>query len=467
MAGLRENVTYRSLLTFFNYIIGFIIFPYKTRVLGPENFGLVSYAMNTVDYFLLFATMGILLIGTRETASSLSDRTLLSRRFSSVFGMNLIFTLGTLIVFAAAVIAVPQFREIKGLLWIGGAKILLTAFTLEWFFSGLEKFRFLALQSIIVRLLYVAAVFIFVRSPEDYMLYFILTVGAVLPVAVMNCICSRRYVRLYLKDLLDMKFLRQNLKLGAYIVMTSMYITFNVMFLGMVSSNAEVGYYSAAVKIYVIILSVFSAYTSVMLPRMSSLLTEERHEHFKRYLQASYKLIFYVGLPIAVTCVLLAEPIVVILSGAEYAPAVTPMRIVMPAMLLVWLSQVISVQGLLPLRKDNIVLAASAAGAVTALALNFLIVGEAGAIGSAIVLIASEAVVLAWYVAALRRRRYFELPGAGMALKYSVMALPYIAVAVGASFICNNILALTASLAADAVIFLLVGRKKILDIVRA
>ena len=60
--------------------------------------------------------------------------------------------------------------------------------------------------------------------------------------------------------------------LGIYKLMTSMYLTFNVMYLGMFSNNTEVGYYTTAFKLYSVILGFFTAFTNVMLPRMSSLL---------------------------------------------------------------------------------------------------------------------------------------------------------------------------------------------------
>ena len=51
------------------YIMGFITFPYVSRIFGAEKLGLVSFVDNTISYFLLFATMGISNIGVREIES--------------------------------------------------------------------------------------------------------------------------------------------------------------------------------------------------------------------------------------------------------------------------------------------------------------------------------------------------------------------------------------------------------------
>ena len=52
--------------------------------------------------------------------------------------------------------------------------------------------------------------------------------------------------------------------LGLYAIMTSMYLTFNVMYLGLVSDNVEVGYYTTSFKLYYVILGLFSAFTNVV-----------------------------------------------------------------------------------------------------------------------------------------------------------------------------------------------------------
>ena len=159
------------------------------------------------------------------------------------------------------------------LLLIGSAKILFTAFAIEWFFTGIENFKYITYRSLLVNIIYVIAVFVFVRKSSDYVLYFILTIAAVVVSAIINFVYARKYVIIKLKEFISSKYLKQNLKLGIYAIMTSMYITFNVVYLGFVSSDEEVGFYSTAVKLYFVAINLFSAYTSVLMPRMSSLIS--------------------------------------------------------------------------------------------------------------------------------------------------------------------------------------------------
>ena len=63
---IKQNFIYNSILTLSQYIIAIIVFPYVSRVLGVNNIGIVGFIDNTINYFSLFALMGINLVGVRR-----------------------------------------------------------------------------------------------------------------------------------------------------------------------------------------------------------------------------------------------------------------------------------------------------------------------------------------------------------------------------------------------------------------
>lgn len=97
--SIKKNFAYKSILTISTYLINFITFPYVARVLGVEHIGLVNFVDNTVNYFLLFATMGIGLLGVREIAAVKNDVKALDRVYSNLIGINLVFTLASLVIY--------------------------------------------------------------------------------------------------------------------------------------------------------------------------------------------------------------------------------------------------------------------------------------------------------------------------------------------------------------------------------
>ena len=399
--SIKKNFAYKSVLTLSTYLINFITFPYVARVLGVERFGLVNFVDNTVNYFLLFATMGVGLLGVREIAAVKEDKKRRDQVYSSMLALNLLFTLVSLGIYLLCVVTVPKLCQYDELFYIGTAKVLFTVFLVEWFFTGVENFRYITLRSILIKVLYIISVFLFVRDKSDYRLYFILTVGVVVLNALINQLYIREFVRVRWNNIQLFKYLKQNVTLGIYTLMTSMYLTFNVMYLGLVSNNTEVGYYTTAFKLYSVVLGFFTAFTNVMLPRMSSLLANGEKDRFQELVNRSFSVMSTCCIPLILCSMIMAPQIVYILSGPGYEGAILPMRIIMPAAFAVGVAQVLAIQVLMPMKKDKVLLVASIIGAVVSLLINLLVVPYIESVGSAVVLLCSEAVVTGaylWYV---------------------------------------------------------------------
>ena len=156
--SIKRNFVYKSILTVSGYLVAFIIFPYVSRILGVGNVGLVSFVDNTVQYFLLFASMGINVLGVREIARVKDDPAARNRVFSNLMGVNLLFTLITLLAYFVIVTLLPELNRYDELFYIGSAKILFTAFLIEWFYTGMEDFRYITLRSVAVKILYVISI---------------------------------------------------------------------------------------------------------------------------------------------------------------------------------------------------------------------------------------------------------------------------------------------------------------------
>ena len=181
---------------------------------------------------------------------------------------------------------------------------------------------------------------------------------------------------------------------GVYALLTSFYTTFNVAYLGFVSSDIEVGYYSVATKLYSIFIALITAFTAVMMPRMASLLAEGKTEDFRRMYVKSVEILSSVTLPAVIFAIVMAPEIVDFIAGNDYGGAIVPLRIVMPLMFIIGYEQIMIMQGLMPLRKDKTVLRNSMDGAVVGLLANVLLVGRFAAVGSAVVWLICEILIL-------------------------------------------------------------------------
>lgn len=393
MASIKKNFIYSTLLTSANYIFPLITFPYVTRVLGAEYIGLCGFIDSIVNYFVLFSMMGMNILGIREVAKAKNDKVLLSKVFSSLFFLNFITTAVMIFVLIIITFIVPKLYENSDLMIIGGAKLLFNFLLIEWLYKGIENFKYVTIRSIIIKVIYVISVLFLVNRREDYVIFFLLSALMVVVNAIVNLNYSRQVVRLTYKGLKIKAYVKPFFVLGVYCLLTSMYTTFNVSFLGFVTTDVEVAYYTTASKLYGIIFSIYTAFSGVMLPRMSSLISEGDFQKFKNLVEKSYSFLLFMAVPLVIFSVFSAPGIILLIAGNGYEGAIMPMRIIMPMMIIIGFELILIEQMLMPMGKDKVILFNSVLGAFIGIILNILLVPTMGSVGSAIVKNSSELVV--------------------------------------------------------------------------
>ena len=393
--GLKKNILYSGFLTTSIYIFQFITYPYIARVLGVTNIGICNYVQSIVNYYNLFAVLGISVLGVREIAKSKHDKQKLNEIFSKLFILNACFTLSVLIIYFISISCISQFSEHKQLLYIGASQILFNLFSIEWLFRGLENFKYITIRTMIVRTLYVFCVFLFIHNSSDYYLYFVIYSGMIFANAVINWNYGRKFVKLSLQSFSGIKqYIKPFIYLGSQLVLISFYTTFNTVYLGSTCGEEQVGYYTTATKIENIILALYSSFTIVMMPRISAMIEKNDIDAVKQKMSQSFDLLFAFVFPSILFVEFYAEEIVYLVAGPGYEGAIMPMRIVMPLMLIVGIEQILIVQILTPMRKDRQVFINSIFGAICSIVLNILIVPSLESAGSAIVWMCCEFVVL-------------------------------------------------------------------------
>lgn len=371
-----------------------LTFPYVSRVLGVENIGICNFVDSIINYFVLFSTMGIATLGIREIAGARNNKTQMSRTFSALFIINMIATIFVALVLLLAIHVVPTFHQHANMLYIGLSKLCGQLFLIEWFYKGLEDFKYITKRSIAVKTIYVLLIFILIKSPDDYVLYFTLTCIMWVANAVFNCIYARRFTSFSVDFNYIIRYIKPFFILGVYNILTSMYTSFNVAFLGMTNTVNEVGYYTTSTKLLTLILSIYTAFTGVMVPKMSSLVSSSKIGEFNGLIAKSLDALLFFSIPVIILCIITAPEIIRLLAGVGYEGSILPFIIIMPLVFIIGYEQILAYQILMPLKKDNIILFNSAIGAIVGIVANIILVPSFGGIGSAFVWFFSEVSVL-------------------------------------------------------------------------
>jgi len=401
--SLKINMIMNVILTMSSMIFPLITFPYAARVVGAEGIGKVTFATSVITYFSMFAQLGIPTYGIRACAKVRDDRKLLSKTVQEILIINAITCIVSYIALAISLVAIPKFAADKMLFLVIGSTILLNALGTEWLFKALEQYSYITIRSIIFKFIALVAMFMLVHSESDYVIYGATTILAASASNVLNF--------LYLPKLVDLKptgnyNLRQHMKMifvfFALSVATTIYTNLDNVMLGFITNDTEVGYYTAAVKVKGILVSIVTAVSTVLLPRASYYVDKGLIKELYGIARKAMSFVMLIAIPFVAYFSIYADECILLLSGEGFAPAVLPMQVIMPTLLFIGITNILGIQIMVPLGKENQVLYSTICGAITDLVLNAIFIPMYGAVGAAIGTVVAEFVVLIYQLIIMR-----------------------------------------------------------------
>lgn len=437
MTSVKNNLIWNVLLTVSGFLFPLLTFPYITRVLGADNLGLSNFALSIVDYAIIFANLGLATIGCRYIPQCNDDVEKRNHVFSHLVTLHIVLSLIVLTLYTAAIFIVPQLYEYKVLYFVGITKILSNVFLVEWLFQGMQDFRYVTIRTLIIRSLYVIAVFVLVRQKDDYDVYFYITIAQVFVNAIVNWRYSKKYVKFCFSLRGSKEYVFPIFSMGINRILLSFYTTFNIIFLGMQCDDASVGYYVTATRLYGIILSLLAAYNGVFIPYLNSLFGRGEMVQFKKYVGYSFTIINLFSIPSIVIGITLAPEIVRLIAGPGYERAVFPFQIIMTQVLFVGIAQIMENQILLSLKKFKEVLITTSLCTALSLFILFVFVPSYAEVGSAYAVAIPHVLEAIMLYAFARRAIDISYPLVDL-LKNLLVCIPIAAICLLAKFLPLN-----------------------------
>ena len=385
MKSIKYNAIVNGILSVANIIFPLITFPYISRVLGVETNGKLNFASASLTYFSLFATLGLSTYGIKACARVREDRTKLSKTVHELLLINAVTTTIACVALVIAVFVVPKYHQEWKLLFIYSWNMILNVVGMNWLYSAIERYDYITKRSIAFKFIGVMLMFLFVHSPADCYKYAVITVFANVGGNILNIIYSRNFIIYkWFGDYDCKQHIKPTLAMFATYLAVNVYSSLDSVMLGFMCGDFQVGIYTAAVKIRTVLTTLITSVGTVLLPRLSFYIADGNWDEFKRLLKKSYCTIIMIAVPMIVYFILAAKPSVVFLSGAEYADAAKPMRILMPIMLISSLSNITGMQILIPTGGEWKFAISVTCGAVVDIILNVILIPQMGANGAAI-----------------------------------------------------------------------------------
>lgn len=387
MNSLGKNALLHGACQLLNVLFPLISGAYLARVLTPEGVGQVAYARNLVSYFTMVAALGIPAYGVREIArSSGAARKKLLSELAVLNGISTVIALGAYLVFVRFVTGGDHLSLIFAL------ELVLHIFSMDWLLQGREEYGFLTVQNLAVKLLSLGLTLAFVKKAEDAPVYALILCVSTGCQWLMNACHGIKRVGVTLGNLNLRRHLRPVLTLMLSTVTASLYCKLDVTMLGLLGSDAQVGFYTNAHKVVSIVLSLAVSASAVFLPRLS-FVYRHRKEDYERYLSAGLQLVLLLALPGCVGLLIVAEELTEAFFGPLFSPAADTIRILSVLVIIKGVGDLLCYQAIISAGQERHLIAARVAAGLANILLNALLIPSYGHNGAAVASVISEGVV--------------------------------------------------------------------------
>lgn len=397
--GRIELVAQNTLWLFFDKIFkgvtSLIAGSLFARYLGPASYGSLNYALSFVSIVYIFGTLGLDNIVIREIVhDSRKKDTLLG----TAFNLNLI---GGLIVFLVSAILINLMKPHDKLML---ALVIMIAFGYAfqafnvidlWFQSQLQS-KYAAISSnIVVFIFFLAKIILIVLHASLATLAFILALEMVF--SSIGLLVAYKLLGFVLKSWKFSSKIALSLLKDSWPLMLSglaimVYMRLDQVMIGNMVGEAELGLYSAAVRIsevwYFIPMAIFSS----VYPKIIEFKKISQDLYFKR-LQQLFNFMVVLGYSVAILCAFLSKFIINFIFGPQYQQAANILTIHIWTGVFVFLG-VASSQFLLAENLTKLVFIRTASGVIINIVFNLVLIPKYGGIGAAIATLISQFILV-------------------------------------------------------------------------
>lgn len=403
MSNPKKNFLYNVIYQLLILIIPLITAPYLSRVVGVSGVGIYSYTYSIVYYFMLLTMLGVNNYGNRTIAKVRGNKEELSKNFWGIYLFQLFMGL-IMLLFYFLYLCLFNI-EYKNIAIIQSLFIISAILDINWLFFGLEEFKKTITRNTIVKVSNVLLIFIFVKTKDDLWKYTLIMSGmtCVGQIILWNYAKEKISItKIKINDILI--HIKPNLILFIPVIAISLYKMMDKIMLGFLTSVTEVGFYENAEKLVSIPTTIITALGTVMLPRISNIISNGETEKIEKYISKSIGFVMFMSFPMCFGLISIGYNFAPLYFGIEFQK--TGILIMMLAVTLPFLSfaNVLRTQYLIPNEMDKIYIISVSLGAISNLIMNFIFIPKLESIGACIGTIVAEAIVMIYQTYSLRKK---------------------------------------------------------------
>ena len=327
MASIKKNLLLNFILSASQLLLPLISIPYISHVLDPEGIGKVSFIDSLTYYFISIAEFGIVVYGMREVARVRSDKSALSKLVSELITLHLISSVITICLYLITILILwPKIHDVR-LILFSFAFLLVNSFACEWYYYGTEQFRYITSRSVFTRLCGLILIFILVKQPDHYYIYYSTIAGSAILNILFNIGRVFKNLSIHIPDSGWKKHISKTWVTYFIGILYSISLMLDNVLLGLMSAAVFVAYYSFAIKLVRLSSLALTDTLLVYFPHVVMLLHQNEKEKFQQAILKNVQLLNLFSLPIGAGLFLLSNEIAAVVFGPAFMPVAIDLRI--------------------------------------------------------------------------------------------------------------------------------------------
>lgn len=371
MSQLKRNAFYNTAYQVIRIIFPIITYPYVSRILGPEGIGKVSYAQTFAEYFTTFSMLGLPIYAVREISRSRAYPGQLEQTTGELLSLSFHLSIGAFFLYGGSLFLVPKIAPEPLLHWIFSLTVLLGWIKIDWFFQGIEEYRYITLRNLLLRIFSISLIFIVIKSKEHYILYGAIWALSAVVSSLWNLwYCYRlTHPRWRLGDW--KKHLTNSLPSAFLHLSLFLYATIDTIMLGVMLTDDKysVGIYNVAGRIVRIVMTIVGGVNAVLTPRLAYIDETGNKERMGQIIRKSLSFTLYLTIPATLGLVIVSDDLILLFAGKNFQPSILTMRILSVELVFLGIESVLG-QLLYATKKERKLLTINVIALVLAVVLN-------------------------------------------------------------------------------------------------
>ncbi|MFC0321991.1 oligosaccharide flippase family protein [Gallibacterium melopsittaci] len=320
--SLIANAIFNLFYTLSSVIFPVAIMAYISRILLPDGIGVISYAQNLSYYFVILSTVGFSYYGIKQIAKVKDDTEETNRVFSEIFLLSVIFSVFSSILYIVLIASVSSLKNEFTLYLMYGIQIFLGFTNIDWFYKGKEDFVYITVRSFILRIITLVFIFTMVKTKDDYLVFAFLMSFGMISNHIVNIFYLKKYIKFVIKGLNIKRHVNIVFYWSLLGLLSCIYNNIDITILGFFGTNHDIGIYSNSIKLINSLVSICTAISAVLLPRLSYVFKHDRKQ-LNDILDNAFSVICFIVFPAVILLIVLSNSIVDIFFGVDFYEVAT------------------------------------------------------------------------------------------------------------------------------------------------